>query len=527
MQWPGRAADAEYGNGCVRAVGNVSQNMNEPLLEKIKHCPNLPSLPAIAMQVLDMAQSTETDTQEVARIISKDPALATKILRVVNSSFYARSQTISTINQALVILGLQSVKTLALGFSLAGDLTKRKGKGFNHLAYWKRSICAATAAKTLATKANVVQQDEAFLVGLLMDIGMLALESTIGDEYEKICESANTHLELVKAEEAALGMNHAEVGGFMAQQWKLPPVLATPMGFSHNTAGVSDPALKRLTELVEVSGLCGEVFVNENAAVAITAVRQMCQERYQLSETDTDVLLADIGKKTKEMAGLFEINIGSHKAFGEILQKAQDRIQEMALEAQRKSSELEGRNEQLQQQAVVLKEKATTDGLTGLSNRATFDEFLQEQFQAVTPGKPLTLLMMDVDKFKSFNDKHGHQAGDAVLKAVAGVVKKVARKQDMAARYGGEEMALVLPATQRKTGEMIADTLRRAVAATMVQIEDLKLSVTISIGLATHEAGGRMTSQVMLLKLADKAVYAAKEAGRNCVKVLALPPAAA
>src|SRR5271169_3015187 len=107
--------------------------MNTELIKKIQQCPNLPSLPVIAVQVLDLAGKADVDIAEIARIISKDPALSTKILRTVNSSFYGRSQHVSTISHALVILGLQSVKTLVLGFSLVTTLTKNKAKGFKHL----------------------------------------------------------------------------------------------------------------------------------------------------------------------------------------------------------------------------------------------------------------------------------------------------------------------------------------------------------------------------------------------------------
>src|SRR5438034_964756 len=134
--------------------------MNDELLKQLRGCPNLPSLPAIAMQVLELAQKSDVDIAEIARIISKDPALSGKILKTVNSSFYQRSQHVSTISHALVILGLQSVKTLVLGFSLVTNLTKNKSKGFKHLTYWRRSIYAATAARTVAAKINLVQQEE-------------------------------------------------------------------------------------------------------------------------------------------------------------------------------------------------------------------------------------------------------------------------------------------------------------------------------------------------------------------------------
>src|SRR5437899_9233018 len=120
--------------------------MNDQLLQRVRQCPNLPTLPTIAMQVLDLTQRSDVDITEIARIISKDPALSSKILRTVNSSFYGRSQSISTISHALVILGLQSVKTLVLGFSLVSNLAKTKARGFKHIIYWRRSIYAATAA---------------------------------------------------------------------------------------------------------------------------------------------------------------------------------------------------------------------------------------------------------------------------------------------------------------------------------------------------------------------------------------------
>src|SRR3954447_25228603 len=157
--------------------------MNDQLLARIRQCPTLPSLPAIAMDVLDLAQREEVDIAEIARIISKDPALSSKILRTVNSSFYGRSQSVSQVSQALVILGLQSVKTLVLGFSLVSNLQQSKAKGFKHLDYWKRSIYAATAAKTLASKLQLVQAEECFLAALLQDIGMLVLDQVLKEEY--------------------------------------------------------------------------------------------------------------------------------------------------------------------------------------------------------------------------------------------------------------------------------------------------------------------------------------------------------
>ena len=493
--------------------------MNAELVNRIKKCSNLPSLPAVAVQVLDLAQRPTMDIGEVAGVISKDPALSTKILKTVNSSFYGRSHAISTINHALVVLGLQSVKTLVLTFSLVTNLSKESGKGFKHLNYWKRSIFTATAAKTIAAKVGLVQQEEAFLSGLMSDIGMLVLEAALGAEYNKICADAVTHSDLIRLERQTLHMTHAEVAGILTEQWKFPPVLSIPIAFNHSPAEVSDPALRRLAEVVETAGHCADVFVNSSAAEAIKTVREIFLSRYKLSEADCDALLTDIGGRSKEVAGLIEINIGSQRSYEDILRQANETMAELTLQTQQQATQLEVQNQQLKQQA-------TTDGLTGLYNRAQFDLFLKEQLEQAN-GKPVTLLMMDLDKFKSVNDKYGHPAGDATIKAVAEILKSAARKQDLAARYGGEEMVLVLPGATRATGALIADTIRKTVAAGTIKCGNATLNVTISIGVATAEPGSPLRSPAHLTKAADLAVYAAKRAGRNCVKVFALPGKAA
>lgn len=502
--------------------------MDTSLIKRIQQCPNLPSMPAIAMEVLALAQSADADIPKIAKTISQDPALSGKILRTVNSSFYGRSQAVSTISQGLVILGLQSVKTLVLGFSLVTNLSKTHSKGFKHLGYWKHSIYAATAARTIASKLNVVQQEEAFLAALLMDIGMLVLDTVAGDEYGAVCEQAKTHEELVVTEAAALGMTHADAGGVLAGIWKLPPLLATPIAKHHDPASVDDPQLRKITELVHLAARCADVFVDEQAAEPIASVRKLCREQHHLTDADADALLADIGSRTKEVATLFEINIGSPAAYEAILKRANEALVEMTLQSQAQATALQEKASTLVQQNEQLRYKAETDALTGLANRARFDQFIAEQMHVATEsGKPLSLLMMDVDKFKSVNDKYGHPTGDKVLKSIGKLLGTAARSQDLAARYGGEEMVLVLPGTAKATAAAIAESIRRAICAKPIPIDNGTLPVSASIGVATFEPGSLLKTPAHLVKAADMAVYAAKHSGRNCVRVFTMNAKAA
>ena len=174
------------------------------------------------------------------------------------------------------------------------------------------------------------------------------------------------------------------------------------------------------------------------------------------------------------------------------------------------------------------KVQATTDGLTGLANRAHSDTFLTEKSAiAVRNGEPLAVLLMDVDTFKSVNNWFGHEARDAVLQHLGKLFLALARPTDLAARYGGEELIPVLSGTDLQKAAQIAETFRRAVESRPVKVGNVKIAVTASVGVAVLEPQSPLQRPADLLKASDLAVYAAKHGRRNCIKVFALKPAPA
>lgn len=159
--------------------------------------------------------------------------------------------------------------------------------------------------------------------------------------------------------------------------------------------------------------------------------------------------------------------------------------------------------------------EARTDSLTGLANRRAFDDELQRRFAEWQRRRtPFTLLILDIDHFKQFNDSHGHPAGDEVLRNVGKVLVKTARQMDLPCRYGGEEFAAILPATDVQEARVAAERFRKAIETSVVKFEGKPFSVTASIGVA--RVSDDDYDPARLIRRADEALYKSKEAGRNC-----------
>ncbi len=161
---------------------------------------------------------------------------------------------------------------------------------------------------------------------------------------------------------------------------------------------------------------------------------------------------------------------------------------------------------------------ATTDGLTGLNNHRHFQEMLSKEIERSKRYKrPLSLLLLDIDHFKSFNDTYGHPVGDLVLKEISLCIRKSIRINDIPARYGGEEFTVIIPETNFDGAMVIAERIRSTIECHIIRSYEKQLHVTVSIGCASFPS--HVINQQELIDCADKALYYSKEHGRNKVTV--------
>jgi diguanylate cyclase (GGDEF)-like protein len=176
--------------------------------------------------------------------------------------------------------------------------------------------------------------------------------------------------------------------------------------------------------------------------------------------------------------------------------------------------------DELREKNVLLETLAVTDSLTGLANRRRLMARLEEEVARARRYKtPLAVVMIDIDHFKQVNDVHGHAMGDEVLRNIGAMLKAGVRATDLAARYGGEELTLVLPHTDIPAALLVAENLREKFAGLEHRLDGATLKKTISLGVAACDGQGEIPSAEDLLKHADEALYRAKQNGRNRVEV--------
>jgi diguanylate cyclase (GGDEF)-like protein len=504
----------------VRLHGRGSVMMNAKIQAKLESCKTLPTLPAIAGEIVRLCQDERSDVSLLGALVVKDPAIASKLLSVANSiMFVGRAGPSTTVSQAVMRLGKNSVMTLSLSFTLA-RLTPSRPDGFDYQRFWKRSLIGATAAGYLGEQARA-NREEAFLGGMFQDIGMLALQEALGDRYGEVIRPAgNDHLRLERLEREQLDTDHREVGAWLARKWKIPDYLIhSTLGshnpLSHDVARVHETIVK----CVALSGFVADIWAGAEDRTATTRLAAECARMWlEMGGEAFLKLITQVAKAIPELSRLFEISL-DEKALGGTLDEARDALVKISLRSAQTAQQAEASASELARQKEVAESQARRDALTSLANRGHFDVQLHKAFDSARDvQRPLSVVFCDVDHFKAVNDKHGHQVGDAVLQSLGKLLLRCARQLDTPARYGGEEFAIILPGTDRAGAALVAERLRKMVEKMDVPIGGGKvLQITASFGTATMDTKFIPESPAELIKAADDCVYAAKRDGRNRV----------
>ncbi len=205
-----------------------------PIFEKIETSKQLPSLPHILLKLIEACNKEDARIQEISLIISKDSSLSAKVMALVNSAYHHLPNKVASVEQALVLLGRDTVKNIAISASIKNIFDSAKDEsGFNLKGFWWHSLMCAVLSKSIATKIGYSSPEEAFLAGLVHDIGKLVLWINFTEQYKDIIESSHENIDLLLAKEIQLGASHPEVGAWLIKQWKLKSFISDAVLYHH------------------------------------------------------------------------------------------------------------------------------------------------------------------------------------------------------------------------------------------------------------------------------------------------------
>lgn len=209
--------------------------MEPDFFHQIDRIRDLPTLPAIVLKVNQMLQDPGITADQLSRVIETDQAMAVKILKLVNSSFYGFKSTISSINTAVIILGVNTIQHVILSLSVIKSFALTKNlKGLNIQNFWRHALAVAVTSKYLADHTDKSMAPDCFTAGLLHDIGKIILAEYFPEHFEKIwLTSVESAISFVDAEKMENAVNHAEIGAYLAGKWLLPQPLVDAIRYHH------------------------------------------------------------------------------------------------------------------------------------------------------------------------------------------------------------------------------------------------------------------------------------------------------
>jgi len=462
----------------------MSDSRNHLALERVLSCPNLPTLPVVAMRVLELTAKPDVSLREIASVIENDPAIATKVLRTVNSSYYGLTRRCASIQQALAFLGLQTVKALVLGFSLARCVN---GGGdddftFDFTDYWRRSIYSAASAREIAVVSRSCDPDEAFVASLVQDIGMVALWRAYGDRYLQVIELAKgDHRRLAALEQRTFETDHTLVGAEMLSRWRFPNEVCDAVRCQHRSHDASSSSMS-LARTVELAGTAATVLSTTKPHAELIRFRREGQEWFEIRPGPMTLLLQRIADQADELSRAFGLDTGA-AADVDVIMHAADEIRRG-----------QGLSESPAAAAIDEKPVVAPNGFASIPDARAFGTELDAAFHTSSlkcdAQAGIGMLLVGIDRAKSLQDAYGARGLDAALDHALDAIVAVGGAKIRVFHFVGAEIAVLLPQVDTEELCRIAECVRRRFAEGEVRCETAsgaRFPATVSIGAAIYE----------------------------------------
>ena len=483
---------------------------------RLKAQVDFPSPSRVASEIIALARDPEIEMTKVAQAVGRDPAMTAKILRIANSAFYAQRRASTNLRQALIIIGLNAALTLALSFSLVSSMRNLKPSGIDYPRFWRRALLAATAARAFADAIKLTQPEDILLAGLLQDMAVLAVDRIKRDFYCQLPASA-THADWINLERSQLQQDHATYTALLLKAWNLPERIWTGVQHSHSPQTLpADSDAGRFARCVALGSDLAEAVLTADRSGAVNALARRATTLLNLNNEQFMQAVTHVLKMIPETEALYDTSIMNADDAENLLAEAREMLAVRNIHALQEVSALQATTSVLINRTEQAEDASKRDALTGVLNRPWLDRLLEREFTESTVfGRDLSVVYIDLDRFRIVNERHGTAVGDRILSNCGQLLQACVRTSDMVARFAGEEFLLVLLGADPEIARQVAQRALTAISGLTEEADGKPVRVTASVGIASMTPKLRFPTTLALLEAADHALYAAKLCGRN------------
>ena len=479
----------------------------------LRFCPDLPTPPGIAMQIVELARDPEVDLSALVDLLAQDPALAGRLMRASNSCLFARRRKSESLRQAVVVIGLNATMTLALSFSLAQTLRAGRTPGKGIERSWRRVLMASCAARLVGDALGRRDNEELALAALLQDIGILALCAALPEEYGPLLDQARDHDDLVRLERECLGTDHGEAGSWLMTHWQLPEKLVgVPMSVHGHEPEITTAVETGFFDIVEVAGKVADLLLGEDTGT-LTQNLARCADKVDGLERETlQSVLTNLAERIPDMAELYETEIISESLLVGIIDQARQALADRNLVERRAAHEYEQHRSASIVGAMLDAEdeiQAPPEQTESPDKTAELDERLDLEFRRATAlGYPLSLAFVRLDEHEKLHYTHGANAVESALGTLRRRLAGIARRSDLVFMSAVDEFVVLLPGMSQVRAREILERLRKLTGREERQnAREEPFRVTLTIGMACHMDESQLyASAIELLGAADQAV---------------------
>ncbi len=275
---------------------------------------SLPTLPSVVTKVSELVDNPSASAGDINEVISHDLALSSKILKLVNSAYYGFPRRISSITHAVVILGFQTIRNIALS-AFVFDAFESGDLPFGYRNFWIHSVGVAAAANVIGSRQGVPLSEDPFMCGLLHDVGKLVLHQHLKKEFLKVLQTVESDkIPIFEAERRVLGTDHAEVGGLLMEHWKLPEKMVWALSFHHSPEKMAEADRKLAATVHAADVLARSMLIGCSGDYLVPEMSLEAWETLNLSADDLPEILQAISTDMAKVGAFIELVQGASRA---------------------------------------------------------------------------------------------------------------------------------------------------------------------------------------------------------------------